>query len=232
MSALVSCEVGGGVATLRMDDGKVNVLSPDMQAAIRAGLDEAEAADAVVVLTGRERVFSGGFDLATLRGGGAAASGMLRGGFELAERVLTFPRPVVMACNGHAIAMGLFLVMSGDYRLGAEGPFKLTANEVTIGMALPQAAIDICHGRLNPAYTGRVLGLAEVFSPDDAVPAGILDRTVAHDELVKEAQALAGQLAELDATAHRVSKLRFRSGMLSALRSSMDAEFPAGGSLP
>jgi enoyl-CoA hydratase len=232
VSTLVSCDIDGGVATLRMDDGKVNVLSPAMQAAINDGLDRAEQAGAVVVLTGRERVFCGGFDLATLRGGGQAASGMLRGGFALAERVLTFPRPVISACNGHAIAMGLFLMISADYRIGAEGPFKLTANEVAIGMPLPQCAIDICEGRLNPAFIGRMLGLAEVFGPDEAVPVGILDRTVPHEDLVKEAQAQAGQLAELDAAAHRVSKLRFRDPMVAALRASMDAEFPEGASLP
>lgn len=232
MSTLVTCEIDGGVATLRLDDGKVNVLSPAMQAAINDGLDQAERAGAVVVLTGRERVFCGGFDLATLRGGGQAASGMLRGGFALAERVLTFPRPVVSACNGHAIAMGLFLMISADYRLGAEGPFKLTANEVAIGMPLPQSAIDICAGRINPAFMDRMLGLAEVFAPEDAVPAGILDRTAPHEDLVKQAQALAGQLAELDASAHRVSKLRVREAMVGALRASMDAEFPEGASLP
>jgi enoyl-CoA hydratase len=140
---------------------------------------------------------------------------------------------VVSACNGHAIAMGLFLMISADYRLGAEGPFKLTANEVAIGMPLPQCAIDICEGRLNPAFIGRILGLAEVFGPGEAVPVGILDRTVPHEDVVKEAQALAGQLAgQLDSTAHRVSKLRFRDGMVKALRASMDVEFPEGASLP
>lgn len=223
MGTLVSCEIDDGVAVVRLDDGKVNVLSPAMQAEIRAALDEAESAGAVVVITGREKVFSAGFDLATLRGGGQAAVDMLQGGFVLAERVLTFPRPVVAACNGHAIAMGLFLMISADYRLGASGPLRLTANEVTIGMALPQAAIDICNGRLNPAYIGRVLGLAEVFGPEEAVPAGILDRTVAPEQLLDEARKLASDLAGLDAEAHRVSKLRFRAPMLQALRASIDA---------
>ena len=231
MDTLVSCELDAGVATLKMDDGKVNVLSPAMQADIQTALDRAESGDAVVVLTGREKVFSGGFDLATLRGGGKPASDMLRGGFELAERLLTFPRPVVMACNGHAIAMGLFLMLSGDYRLGARGPFKLTANEVAIGFSLPQAAIDICQSKLNPAYLSRVLGLAEVFAPDDAVPAGMLDRTVDADDLVTEAQGLAAQLVQLSPQAHAVSKLRVRAGALDALRRSIAADFLEGSTL-
>ena len=228
MGGLVSCDIAEGVATLRMDDGKVNVLSNDMQADINAGLDAARQAGAVVVLTGRDKVFSAGFDLATLQGGGQPASDMLRGGFELAERILSFPSPVVMACSGHAIAMGLFLLMSGDYRLGAGGPFKLTANEVAIGLTLPQSAIDICHGRLNPAYTTRVIALAEVFAPDDAVTAGMLDRTVPAEELLASARELAARLAGLDRQAHTASKLRARSGLLRDLRASIEADFKDG----
>lgn len=231
VGTLVSCEIDGGVATLTMDDGKVNVLSPGMQADIHAGLDVAESNGLVVVFTGRENVFSGGFDLATLRGGGPQATDMLRGGFELARRVLSFPTPVVTACNGHAIAMGLFLMISGDYRLGAVGPFRLTANEVAIGLSLPQAAIDICQSRLNPAYLSRVLGLAEVFSPDDARAPGMLDRTVPPEHLVVEAQRLAAQLTKLDLHAHAVSKLRARAGVLAALRASIEADFQNDGAL-
>ncbi len=133
-----------------MDDGKVNVLSIPMLGEINAALDQAESAGAVVVLTGRDGRFSGGFDLAVLRAGGPDALTMLRGGFDLAERLLTFPTPVVVACSGHAIAMAAFLLLSGDYRIGAAGPFKITANEVAIGLPMPMAAIEICRQRLTP----------------------------------------------------------------------------------
>ena len=94
-----------------MDDGKVNVMSSAMQAELHAALDRAEADGAVVVLTGRPGVFSAGFDLTVLRAGGDEAPAMVRGGFELAYRVLSFPLPVVVACTGHAIAMGTFLLL-------------------------------------------------------------------------------------------------------------------------
>ena len=116
-----------------MDDGKVNALSPQMFTEINAAFDRAESDRAVVVLTGREGVFSGGFDLPLLRAGGPDSIAMLRSGFELAERTLSFPMPVVIACTGHAMAMGVFLLLSGDYRVGAAGPYKYSANEVAIG---------------------------------------------------------------------------------------------------
>jgi enoyl-CoA hydratase len=88
----VNYELNESVATIVLDDGKVNVLGPDMQAAINEALDRAEKDSAkAVVLAGNQRVFSGGFDLAVFRSGDAqAALGMLSGGFELAVRCLTF----------------------------------------------------------------------------------------------------------------------------------------------
>jgi enoyl-CoA hydratase len=65
-------------------------------------------------------------------GGGTNAYEMVRRGFELSERILSFSTPVVVACTGHAIAMGVFLVLSGDYRVGADGAYKIGANEVAI----------------------------------------------------------------------------------------------------
>ena len=91
MGDLVKYQAEGSVATITMDDGKVNVLSPAMQADINAALDQAEADGATVILTGRPGRFSAGFDLNTLSGGGRDAVLMLRGGFELSSRLLSFP---------------------------------------------------------------------------------------------------------------------------------------------
>ena len=65
--------------------------------------------------------------------------------------MLAFPTPVLVACPGHAVAMGVFLLLSGDYRVGAGGPYKLAANEVAIGITMPLAAVEICRQRLAPA---------------------------------------------------------------------------------
>ncbi len=140
MSTLVTYHQAGATATIAMDDGKVNALSAQMFAELNAALDRAEAAGATVVLTGREGIFSAGFDLRVLRAGGPQAPALVRSGFELSARLLAFPAPVVVACTGHAIAMGVFLLLSGDFRLGAAGPYRITANEVAIGLTMPRAA--------------------------------------------------------------------------------------------
>src|SRR5262245_31251531 len=117
-----------------MNDGKRNVLSLEMFRQLSDAFTRAEADRAAVVLRGREGTFSAGFDLGTLRGGGADANAMVRAGFELAERMLAFPCPIVVACTGHAIAMGAFLLLSGDYRLGAAGEFMVGVYEVAVGV--------------------------------------------------------------------------------------------------
>lgn len=224
MDALVTYRLRDSVATITMDDGKVNALSLAMLAELGTALDRAAADRAVVVLTGREGVFSAGFDLPVLRGGGTAAAELLHAGFDLAARLLAFPAPVLVACPGHAVAMGVFLVLSGDYRIGVRGPYKLTANEVAIGMTVPQAAMEICRQRLTPACFNRAVVLAEVFAPEDAVAAGFLDRVVPAAELAEAAAEAAAGLARLDLDAHAATKLRARRLSGTALREAIDSD--------
>ena len=224
---LLSYTVDAAVATITMDDGKANALSPAMLDELGAAFDRAES-DSVgaVVLAGRPGRFSGGFDLGVLRTGGAGAARMLRGGFELAERLLGFPRPVVAACTGHAVAMGLFLLCSGDYRIGAAGDFKLQANEVAIGLTLPYPALAILRYRLTPSSFDRAVGLAEVFTPPEAVEVGLLDRLVEPNAVVPVTQEVAASFLTLDASAHTASKRRARATLLTELREGIETEFP------
>jgi len=230
MSALVSYELADSIATITMDDGKVNALSPQMLSELNGAFDRAEDDGAAVVLTGREGVFSAGFDLKVLTGGGAGGPDLLRAGFETSVRMLSFPGPVVVACGGHALAMGLFLVLSGDYRIGAAGEFKIGANEVAIGMIMPQTAIEICRQRVAAPFLSRVIDNAEIFRPEEAVAAGCLDRVVRGEELREAARSTAGRLAALDRAAHAATKLRLRGPALAAMKATIeadDAEFRA-----
>ena len=224
MSTLATYRLEDGIGTIAMDDGKMNALSLDMFRQLSDALARAEADRAVVVLSGREGVFSAGFDLRTLRAGGPDAYAMVRAGFELAERMLAFARPIVVACTGHAIAMGAFLLLSGDYCLGASGAFKVGANEVAIGITMPFFGVEICRQRLAPAHFHRAVINAEIYTPEDAVAAGFLDRVVPASELEDVSRTVAGALAGLDQTAHAATKLRARAGALDAVRAAIEAD--------
>jgi enoyl-CoA hydratase len=221
---MVTYSLDGPVATITLDDGKVNALSPAMFGAIGAALDRAEADGAAVVLTGRPGVFSGGFDLGVLQAGGQPAIDLVRAGFEMSIRLLSFPAPVVVACTGHAIAMGAFLVLSGDVRIGAAGPFRTSANEVAIGLTVPFAAVELLRHRLTPSAFQRAVATAAAFPPDEALAAGFVDRIVAAGELADAAATSARALCDLDRPSHVASKLRARRPTLDAMRAGIDAE--------
>ena len=224
METVVSYQLKDSIATITMDDGKVNVLSSAMLGELDAALDRAMADRAVVLLAGRPGVFSAGFDLPVLNAGGAESVTMVRAGFALAERLLSFPMPVVIACTGHAVAMGVFILLSGDYRVGAAGPYKIAANEVAIGLTMPRAAVEILRQRLAPAHFNRAATLAEPFSPDNAVEAGFLDRVVGAADLYDVAHGAAEAAATLDLDAHLATKLRVRQHTLDAVRAAIDAD--------
>ena len=225
MSDPVSYEIVDGAAVvITMDDGKANAVSPALQAGVNAALDAAEGHSLPVVLTGRPGFFSAGFDLKTLATGGQPAVDMLHGGITLAMRLLSHPMPVVVASPGHAIAMGVFLSLCGDYRIGADGPYRYVANEVAIGMAMPFSTIELLRQRVTPAALTRSVLLAELFTPANAVANGFLEEVVPPEQLMPRALEFAGSLSALDATAHAVSKKRLRAGVLSAMRDGLERD--------
>jgi enoyl-CoA hydratase len=229
MSSPVSYRHDEPIAVITMDDGKVNALGPAMQQALNEALDNADRDDVgAVVITGNDRVFSGGFDLKILTSGEAQpAIDMLKGGFELSHRLLSYPKPVVMACTGHAIAMGAFLLSSGDHRVAAPA-YNIQANEVAIGMTIPYAALEIMKLRLTPSAYQQAAGLAKTFFGETAVAAGFIDEIVLPEAVRDRALEAAQEFATLNQKAHAATKLRTRADALTGIRAGIDgmaAEF-------
>lgn len=214
----------GGLGWIDIDDGGMNLMSPNMQASIGRALDQAEADDVVTVLRGREGVFSAGFDLGILRQGNQAATHMVLGGFELARRVLAHPRPVLVACTGHAIAMGAFLVLSGDYRLGVRSKTKVSANEVAIGLTMPRTATELLRQRLTPAAFQRAILLAQPFEPDAAASAGFLDEVVEPEAFDARVLEIATGMMSLDRRAQVATKARTREPLLAIVDAAIEAD--------
>jgi enoyl-CoA hydratase len=224
MTELASYELDGRIATITIDDGKVNVFSIAVLRAIHAALDQAERDRAVVLLTGRENYFSAGFDLKVFASSREQSLEMLTLGATLAERVLSFPTPVVVACSGHAFPAGAFLLLAADCRFGVDGPFQIGLNEVRIGLTVPWFAIELARHRLHPAHFDRTVVNATMYSPRDAVAPGFLDSVVPAAELRNTSLEAAQALTELDPTAHAATKLRARAGALTALRQAIADE--------
>ncbi len=221
---IVTTEIQDGIAVVRLDDGKANALSVATQGKIHAALDQSEKEAQSVVFAGRPGRFCAGFDLSVMGTGDAGAvSEMVKGGAELALRLYEFPVPVVMACTGHAIAMGAVLLLSADTRIGADGDFKIGLNEVAIRMPLPMVAVELARDRLSRRHLQRAVNLSEIYSPGDAVDAGYLDRVVAPDALLDEAIAEARRYEALDPRAHHGTKRNLRGATIERIRASLAA---------
>lgn len=221
MSATVRTE--NGISVITMDDGKANAISLDMLEAVSACLDEAEKDGEVLVLTGREGKFSAGFDLkflATSDGDGVRK--LVSGGGKLAMRLFTSRMPVVIASTGHAIAMGAFILLGGDTRISARGAFKVGANETVNGMTLPGFGTELPRARLNPMYLTEALVQARLYTPDEAVPVGWLDRVVEPGELMDTAMATAAALKAIANGAYYRNKLLVRKPAIDAIMPTLE----------
>jgi enoyl-CoA hydratase len=221
----VQYELQDRVAVVTIDDGKANAISHALAAGVHDALGRArDEADAVVV-AGRPGRFSAGFDLATMTSSDEAARDLLAAGAELGLEIYGFPKPVVIACTGHALAMGGILLFCSDLRIGAEGSFKIGLNEVAIGMPVPRFAVELGRDRLTKAAFTRAINHAEIHDPSSAVVAGYLDRVVPAEETVDAAVAAAAELAErLHPEAFAATRVNCRGALEAQLRHDLAAD--------
>ncbi|MCV4340403.1 crotonase/enoyl-CoA hydratase family protein [Pseudomonas capsici] len=224
MSDLISYQLEDGIATLTLNNGKVNAISPDVIAAFNAALDQAETDRAVVIVTGQPGILSGGYDLKVMTSSAEAAIDLVAKGSTLARRMLAHPFPIIVACPGHAVAKGAFLLLSADYRIGVEGPFNIGLNEVQIGMTMHHVGIELARDRLRKSAFQRSVINAEMFDPQGALNAGFLDKVVSIDELQETARTAALQLKKINMNAHRKTKLKVRKALLDTLDAAIELD--------
>ena len=222
MSATV--EIINDIALIRMDDGKANAINFDMIAALNTALDSAEANASAIVLAGREGRFSGGFDLNAFASLGAdRVYQLLDAGAELLLRLYGGPLPVVAACTGHAIAMGVFILHACDTRIGTAGDYKIGANEAITGMNLPIFAMELARDRLNAAHLTRAMIQGFIYNPQGALEAGYFDMLADPGDVETKALAVASQLAQLPSPAYAWNKKSMRKTTLDRIRASLGA---------
>ena len=224
MSDLISYQLEDSIATLTLNNGKVNAISPDVIVAFNAALDQAVQDRAVVIITGQPGILSGGYDLKVMTSSPQNAVALVTAGSTLARRMLAHPYPIIVACPGHAIAKGAFILLSADYRIGVEGPFNIGLNEVQIGMTMHHAGIELARDRLRRSAFHRSVINGEIFNPEGAVDAGFLDKVVPAEQLMATAVAAAQQLKKINMTAHKNTKLKVRKAFLETLDKAIELD--------
>jgi enoyl-CoA hydratase len=223
-SDLVSYSLEDKVAVVTMDDGKANALSQQMIDALLAALTRAEQEASAMVLAGRAERFCAGFDLRVMMASPASAVALLRGGSELLLRLYAAKVPLVIACTGHALAGGALVVLTGDYRIGATGAYKLGLNEVSIGLPVPVLAMELARDRLSKRALVHATLLAQIYDPEGAVSAGYLDTVAPADEVLAKARAEAKRLSALPGGAFRATKQRLRGATIELIRNTLESD--------
>jgi enoyl-CoA hydratase len=174
------------------------------------------------VLTGARQTFAAGFDVRCEQ---ERWPEMVAAGASLAERMMSFPTPVVVACSGNAIAMAALLLLSADHRVGARGQFRIGLSEVAIGLTIPSFGIEIARNRLTRPYFDRCTSCTittTLLGPEEAKTAGFLDEIEQPDRVMPAAEAAAQAVTVLDRGAHEATKMRVREAALAGVRDGID----------
>lgn len=229
-SASVTVSTSGPVTVVTLDDGKANALNHEIIDALRAALRDAQKSSGAMVLAGRPNRFSGGFDLSIMTSGPDAALSLLQAGADLAIEIYTSRIPVVVACTGHAVAMGAILLMSADLRVGTEGDFKIGMNEVAIGMPIPHFAMHLARERITTRWFVQAIQHARLFDPVTAIDAGYLDEVAPADAVIDTAVARATDLAtNLKTGAFQMTRDIMRSASADQLRAGIALDMQSAG---
>jgi len=211
----IKVEARDSVAVLTFDDGNVNAMSYQFLTDALAGFQQAAADFDAVVIAGNAKCLSAGFDLTEVTKGPEQRDAIISAGAELFFSIFTCPKPVVVACTGHAVAGGVIYLLVADTRIGRTGKVRIGFNEVSIGVPMPEFGIALSQYRLSPPRVEEVL-LGDMYSSEQAVEIGLLDRVVDGEaaDVVDAAVARAVELASRNADAYGQTKLAARSELI------------------
>jgi enoyl-CoA hydratase len=209
----------GQIAVVQIDRPPANAMDRALLAEGHALIEELLAAPpAAVVITGLPGFFSAGVDLKLApkldeRGQREMVAGINR----LFCDWYCFPRPVVAAVTGHAIAGGLILALCADFRIGAENTGRFGLTELKAGIPYPAVAMQVVRAELAPGVARRLVLGAGLAGAEEALELGLLDELVSGDPLPR-ALELARELASMPAAAYALVKQQLRGETMAAAR--------------
>jgi enoyl-CoA hydratase len=208
------------IAVIRMSHGKVNALDIELCEQITRRFEELGTSSAqAVVLTGQGGIFSAGVDLVrALEGGAAYLRDFLPVLRKLFDVVFFYPKPVIAAINGHAIAGGCVLACAADQRLMARGSGRIGVTELLVGLPFPAIALEIMRFTAVPAYFREVIFGGGRYSAEAAATRGLVDAIVDPEALLAGALEAAQSLASLSPAAFALTKSQIRQPVLDELQ--------------
>ncbi len=217
-------DLGEGVRVLRLNRPPASALNTPFLLSIAQRLNELSHMESLraLVLTGTGKVLSAGLDLKEAVNFSVAEQTDVCDGLNRAYGALYgFPKPVIAAINGHAIAGGLFFVLAADYRIAAEGSrFGLT--EVRVGVRFPVSALQIAKAELSATLSRRLLLSGRNIEAGEALDHKLLDEVVARDEVMDRAVSVARDYAAIPPMAYGDVKRQLRGAAMDKIHDAIE----------
>jgi enoyl-CoA hydratase len=212
-----------GILTLRLAHGKASAMDLELCDSLRNELESVARRDDVraTILTGTGSIFSAGVDLPRMLSAGGdyvprfveALDGVLR-------TLFLFPRPLIAAINGHAIAGGAIMAFACDYRLMSSG--RIGVPELAVGVPFPTFALEIVRFAIPPQHLQSMIYLGKTVETDEARAIGIIDEVAGVEFLMTRAMKVAEQLGSLPREAFAMTKRQIREPFLHPPRTKVD----------
>jgi enoyl-CoA hydratase len=191
-----------GVTILELGHGKANALDVDL---CRGG------------------IFSAGVDLLRLLDGGPRYIDEFLPAFhEMLETLFVYPKPVVAALNGHAIAGGCVVACATDHRVMAGDSGRVGVPELRVGVPFPSAALEIMRFALAPVHFREIMYRGAVLDPSRARDWGLIDEIVAAERLMDHAVASAADLASVSPSAFALTKTQIRAPFVERMKAARE----------
>jgi enoyl-CoA hydratase len=216
----------GRVDVLRITHGKANAMDLDLCEGLYAQIEACRESPAgAVVITGQGKMFSAGVDLPRLVAGGAPAmSAFLTAMNRTFEALFAFPKPLVAAVNGHAIAGGCVMSCCADYRIMAREPGRIGIPELLVGVPFPVVPLEIVRFGIPPQYIQALIYRGLTLTADEALAHGVVDAVADPDRLLEDAIAVAEGLAAVPVEAFTLTKRQLREPALRRMHEGGDTD--------
>jgi enoyl-CoA hydratase len=219
---VIDVAINNGIATVTLRHGKANALDIEFCDALAARFAELRnSAAKAVVLTGQGKIFSAGVDLFRVSEGGADyVRKFLPTLHKLYDTVFHFPKPVVAAINGHAVAGGAVLACCADRRIMAREGGRIGVTEMLVGVPFPALAFEIVRFAVPPRHLPEFTLTGATYTTDAAVQRGWIDEIAEPGDLMEDAVAVAQELALLSPAAFAQTKSQIRQAVVERMAQS------------
>lgn len=172
-----------------------------------------------IIITGKDNFFSAGLDIKELFNYDKEKLAEFWSSFmELIYNMVSYPKPLIAAINGHSPAGGCILALACDYRFMADGSYRIGLNEIPVSIVVPQSIFKLYSFWLGERNAYQFLMEGKLCSPIEALEAGMIDKVVKQKEVLEKAEEKLKQYLAFDETTWIESKMNLRKDLIEAVK--------------